>query len=118
MLTILAALFFIDLIATGGAWFFPVGLPVTVAAFIGAGTLIVLYRSARLKGLNIVASAFVVLSGFSIITEIIFDKYRNGVLNLQWSLIIAVSVLPVALLLFFFHYRLKKGNRLDSLFHI
>jgi hypothetical protein len=118
MLTILAALFFIDLIATGRAWFFPVGLPVTVAAFIAAGTLIVLYRSARLKGLNIVASAFVVLSGFCIISEIIFDKYRNGVLNLQWSLIVAVSVLPVALLLFFFHYRLKKGNRLDSFFHI
>lgn len=118
MLTILAALFFIDLIATGRAWFFPVGLPVTVAAFIAAGTLIVLYRSAHLKGLNIVASAFVVLSGFCIISEIIFDKYRNGVLNLQWSLIVAVSVLPVALLLFFFHYRLKKGNRLDSFFHI
>lgn len=118
MLTILAALFFIDLIATGREWFFPVGLPVTVAAFVGAGILILLYNAARFKGLNIIASGFVLLSGFCITAEIIFDKYHNGFLDLQWSLIVAVSVLPVALLLFFVHYRLKKGNRLDSIFHI
>jgi len=118
MLTILAALFFIDLIATGREWFFPVGLPVTVAGFILAGTVIVLYNVFHLKGLNIIASAFVALSGYCIVTEIIFDIYRNGFLDLQWSLILAVSILPIALIFFFFHYRLKKGNRLDSFFHI
>jgi hypothetical protein len=118
MLTILAALFFIDLIATGRKWFFPVGLPVTVTGFIAAGTVIVLYRTVHLKGLNIIASAFVALSGYCIITETIFDKYWNGFVDLQWSLIVAVSVLPVALLFFFYYYRLKKGNRLDSFFHI
>lgn len=118
MLAILAALFFIDRITTGREWFFPVGLPLTIAAFIALGTVIVLYRTVHLKGLNIIASAFIALSGYCIITEIIFDKYKNGFLDLQWSLIVTVSVLPVALLLFFFHYRLKKGNRLDSFFHI
>jgi hypothetical protein len=118
MLAILTALFFIDLIATGRAWFFPVGLPVTVAGFIAVGTVIILYRVFNLKGLNIIASALIALSGYCIITEIIFDKYRNGFVDLQWSLIIAVSILPIALLFFFYHYRLKKGNRLDSFFHI
>jgi hypothetical protein len=118
MLVILTALFFISLITAGRVWFFPVGLPLTVAAFIAAGTVIVLYRLAHFKGLNIIASAFIALSGYCIITEIVFDKYKNGLLDLQWSLIVAVSVLPVALLFFFFHYRLKKGNRLDSFFHI
>ena len=118
MLVILTALFFISLITAGRVWFFPVGLPLTVAAFIAAGTVIVLYRLAHFKGLNIIASAFIALSGYCIITEIVFDKYKNGFLDLQWSLIVAVSVLPVALLFFFFHYRLKKGNRLDSFFHI
>ncbi len=118
MLVILTALFFISLITAGKVWFFPVGLPLTVAAFIAAGTVIVLYRVAHFKGLNIIASAFIALSGYCIITEIVFDKYKNGLLDLQWSLIVAVSVLPVALLFFFFHYRLKKGNRLDSFFHI
>jgi hypothetical protein len=118
MLTILTALFFIDLIATGREWFFPVGLPVTVAGFIAAGIVILLYRSFHFKGLNIIASALIALSGYCIITEIVFDRYRNSIIDLQWSLIVAVSVLPVALLFFFFHYRLKKGNRLDSFFHI
>jgi hypothetical protein len=118
LLTILTALFFIDLIAMGRNWFFPVGLPITVAGFIAVGTVIILYRAARFKGLNIIASACVLLSGYCIVTEIVFDKYLRGNIDLQWSLIVAVSVLPVALLLFFSHYRLKKGNRLDSLFHI
>jgi len=118
LLTILTALYFIDLIATGREWFFPVGLPVTVAGFIATGTVIVLYRTVHFKGLNIIASALIALSGYCIITEIIFDKYRNGFVDLQWSLIIAVSILPIALLFFFYQYRLKKGNRLDSFFHI
>jgi cytochrome c oxidase subunit IV len=118
MLTILASLFFIDLIAAGREWFFPVGLPVTIAAFIGAGTVIILYKAAHFKGLNIIASAFIVLSGFCVITEVILDKYFNGLVDLRWSLIVAVSILPAALLFFFYHYRLKKGNRLDSFFHV
>ena len=118
MLTVLVSVFLIDLIATGREWFFPVGLPVTIAAFISAGTVIILYRIIHLKGLNIIASAFIVLSGYCIITEMIFDKYLRGFMDLQWSLIVAVSILPVALVFFFYHYRLKKGNRLDSFFHV
>ena len=118
MLTILTALFFIDLIADGSEWFFPVGLPATVAAFIAAGSIIILYKAAHFKGLNIIAAALVILSGFCIITEIILDKYLDDIVNLRWSLITAVSILPVALIFFFYHYRLKKGNRLDSFFHI
>jgi len=115
---ILAALYFIDLIATGREWFFPVGLPLTTAGFIAAVTLIFLYGEVQLKGLNILASALIALSAFCIVAELIFDKYRNDFVDLQWSLIVAVSILPLALLFFFSHYRLQKGHRLDSFFHI
>ena len=118
MLTVLTSLFFLDLIAGGREWFLTLGLPETIAVFVAAGTVIFLYRVVHLKGLNILASALMVLSGFCIITEMILDKYLKGVVDLRWSLIVAVSVLPVALLFFFYHYRLKKGNRLDSFFHI
>ena len=118
MFTILAALFSFDLIATGRGWFVPVGLPVTITAFIAAGIIIVLYQSAFLKGLNLIAAALILLSGFCIITEIILDQYLNNVVSIRWSLIVAVSIIPVALVFFFYHYRLKKGNRLDTLFHI
>ena len=118
LLIILAALFLIDLIATGRAWYIPVGLPVTINLFFAAGIVIFLYRTLHLKGLNIIAAGLMVLSGFLIVLEIILDKYLNGTVNLRWSLITGVSILPVALILFFYYYRLKKGNRLDSFFHI
>jgi hypothetical protein len=103
MFTILAALFLIDVIDRGAGWFFPVCLPLTIAAFIVVSTIIILYKAAHFKGLNIIAAALIIL---------------NDVIRLRWSLIAAVSILPVALIFFFYHYRLKKGNRLDSFFHI
>jgi hypothetical protein len=118
LVTILVALSIIDLITPGRSWFFPVGLPLTIAAFITAGIVLILYRIANFKGLNILASSFIVLSGYCIIIEMVLDKYMNGIVDLHWSLIAAISILPVALIFFFYHYRLKKGNRLDSFFHI
>jgi hypothetical protein len=118
MVTVLTSLFFLDLIAGGREWFFTLGLQETVTVFVAAGSVIFLYRVVHLKGLNILASALMVLSGFCIVTEMILDKYLKGIVDLRWSLIVAVSVLPVALLFFFYYYRLKKGNRLDSFFHI
>jgi hypothetical protein len=118
MLTILTTLFFIDLIDSGLKWFLPIGFPVTIAAFLAAGVIIILLKTAHFKGLNIIAAALIILSGFCIITEMILDEYLYGTVNLRWSLIAAVSILPAALIFFFYHYRLKKGNRLDSFFHI
>ncbi|MCX6335474.1 MAG: DUF6320 domain-containing protein [Bacteroidia bacterium] len=118
MLTMLATLFFIDLAASGPEWFFPVGLPLAITAFIAAGAIIILYKAAHFRGLNIIAAGLIILSVFCIITEMILDGYLYGVVNMRWSLIAAISIFPLALILFFYHYRLKKGNRLDSFFHI
>ncbi len=118
LIIILTALFLTDLIAGGKDWFLPVVLPVTIASFVVAGTIISIYRAAHLKGLNIIALALIVLSGFCVIIEIILDNFLKGNVDLRWSLIAAVSILPVALVLFHYHYRLKKGNRLDSFFHV
>jgi hypothetical protein len=118
MVTILAALFVINLIAPGRSWFIPVALPLVIAAFLAGGIVILLYRVAHFKGFNVIALALIVLSGFCIVTEMILDNYLKGFVDLRWSLITSVSILPVALILFFYHYRLKKGNRLDSFFHV
>ena len=118
LLTILAALLSIDLITGGTKWFFPAGLPITLAACISAGILFLLYRIIHLKGLNFIASVLMVSAGFCIITELILDHFLNGFVHLRWSLIVAVAILPVTLIFFFYHYRLKKGSQLDSFFHI
>jgi Family of unknown function (DUF6320) len=118
LMIILTALFLLNLISPDKQWFFPVGLPVTLAAFLAVSIVLALYRAARFKGLNIIAAALVVLSGFCIVLEFTLDLFLNGVVNLRWSLIAAVSVIPVALIFLFYHYRLQKGKRLDSFFHI
>lgn len=118
LMTILTALFLINLISPARQWFFPVGLPVTLAAFLAVSILLTLYRAARFKGLNIIAAALVVLSGFCIVVEFTLDLFLDGVVHLRWSLIASVSVIPVALIFLFYHYRLQKGKRLDSFFHI
>lgn len=118
MMIILAVLFIINLFSGAGEWFFPVGLPVTVCAFGVAFAIIILYRTVDFRGLNIIASAILLLAGFIVVIELSLDNFINGKTELRWSLITAVSILPVSLILFFYHYRLKKGNRLDSLFHV
>jgi hypothetical protein len=118
LLTFLSTLFMIDLLTTGEEWFLPLALPLTIAVSVSAGVISVLYWIANLKGLNIVAFAFLVLSGLCIIIEILTDKFPDGSVVLHWSLIVAISIFPVFLLILFYHYRLRKGNRLDSYFHI
>lgn len=118
ILTVLAALFVIDFLSSSGSWFLTVGVPLTLSAFTAAGIIMFLYGAANLKGLNIVAVAFVVLSALCVITEMILDEYLKGFVNLRWSLIAAISIIPVSLILLFLHYRLKRGNFLDSYLHI
>ncbi len=118
MASILIALAAIDLFGGGSSWFLPVGLPITAAAFLTVGILFLLHKVIPLKGLNLIGSGLLIIGGFCIVTEIIIDLYTKGYVNLQWSLITTVSLLPAALSLFFYHYRLKKGHRLDTLFHV
>lgn len=117
-ITILTMLFLFDLISPPLSWFFPVGLPVTIAVFVLFSSITVLWKIAHFKGFNILAFAFLLLSGFCIITEVCIDNYLYSAVNIKWSAIVAVSLFPIAMILLFVHYRMKKGNHLDSYFHI
>jgi hypothetical protein len=77
-----------------------------------------LYKFARFKGFNILAIIFLSVAGFCILLEIILDRYVKGVVDVHWSLLAAVSILPISLVLLFVHYRMKKGNKLESFFHV
>jgi len=116
--TILLMLLMFDLISGKSSWFIPVGLPVTLSAFLAVSLSLIMNQFARFKGFNILAIIFVSIAGFCILTEIIIDKYIYGHIDVKWSLIAAVSILPISLVLLFVHYRMKKGNKLDSYFHI
>src|SRR5664280_373065 len=95
--TALLMLLMFDLISAKDNWFLPVGLPITLSATFFVCLVVVLYRYARFKGFNILAIIFLSAAGFCILTEIILDKYMRGYVDVHWSLLAAVSILPIAL---------------------
>lgn len=118
LITILGMLLAFDLIVKPLTWFFVLGLPLTISVFIFISIVVLFWRVAKFRGFNLLAFAFLILSGFCIVTEVFTDKFIFGIVNIRWSAIVAVSLLPISLILLFVHYRMKKGNRLDSFFHI
>ncbi len=111
-------LFLFDLFTGPVNWFFGIGLPVTITLFLAVSIIILLWKVAHFKGFNILAIAFLVLSGFCIVSEFFIDKYLFEIVEIHWSAIVGVSVLPIVMILLFIHYSMKKGKRLDSYFHI
>lgn len=118
LLTILSVLFLFDLFSPPINWFPGLGLPIAISLFIAVCIILLLWKFAHFKGFNILAFAFIVLSGFCLATEFFIDKFRSENVNIRWSAIVAVSILPIALVLLFVHYRMRKGNKLDSYFHV
>lgn len=118
LLTLLGMLLAFDLFLRPVTWFFVLGLPLTLSVFIFISIVVLFWKVARFRGLNLLAFAFLILSGFCIVTEVFTDKFVFGSVNIRWSAIVAVSLLPISLVLLFIHYRMKKGKRLDSFFHI
>ncbi len=118
LITVLLMLFSFDLFNGPADWFFKIGLPITVAAFLFISITLILWHVARFRGFNVLAFAFILLSGFCVVTEVFIDKYLYNTVTIRWSAIVAVSILPIALVLLFIHYRMKKGKRLDSYFHV
>lgn len=118
LITLLAMQYLFDLFSPPVNWFYGVSLPLTIALFIAVGIIILLWKVAHFKGFNILAIALLVLSGFCIVSEVFIDKYLFNSVDIRWSGIVAVAILPLALVLLFVHYRMKKGKRLDSYFHV
>jgi hypothetical protein len=118
LFTILSTLFLFDIFSQPVNWFYGIGLPLTMTLFVCVSIMVVLWKVAHFKGFNILAFAFFVLSGFCIVSEVFINKYLFDNVGIRWSAIVAVSLLPIALVLLFVHYRMKRGKRLDSYFHV
>lgn len=118
LFTILLTLFLFDLYSPPVNWFYGIGLPVTIALFIAVSIITLLWKVALFKGFNILAIAFLVVSGFCVVMEVFIDKFLFDAVDIRWSAIVGVSILPIALVLLFVHYRMKRGKQLDSYFHV
>ena len=114
----LGFLLLIDLYHNGINWFVNPGLPLAGFFVVLLGMVMAFSYRTRQKGFNIIASASLAIGFYCILAEI-FIKLANHIeVTLSWSVIVATSILPFSLLLFFFHYRLKRGTSLRKFFHL
>ena len=99
-------------------WGVRFGIPLIFSFYLIVFVLVSLVRSSRQRGINLIAY-FLIASGiFSLCIEGIISFQIKKSIDLYWSLIILASVLPVAAILLFIHYRLRKGTDLKRFFNI
>ncbi|WP_372949668.1 zinc ribbon domain-containing protein [Mariniphaga sp.] len=107
-----------DVYAGDTGWEIKLGIPLLLAFYITLIILIYLIRNAKQKGMNVIAYSMIAAGVLCICIEGMISIYFRSSVYVGWSLIVMVSVVLIAMLLLFIHYRLKKATDLKRFFHI
>ncbi len=99
-------------------WGSQLGVPLLLAFYLIVLLLTMLTRATKHKGFNILGYCFLAAGLMSMCIEVILSRYFLKDITLSWSLIVFACMVPVALILFFLHYRLNRGMDLRRFFHI
>jgi len=108
----------LDALTNGISWSIQLAIPLLFAANFILILLIAVIRRSKFKGVNLIAFSFIAAALLCICTDAILSYFKNHFLQLRWSIIVSACVIPVTVVLFFVHYRLKKGRNLKRTFHI
>lgn len=114
--SILLVLF--DMFNKNIGWGTKLGVPLVFSFYLVVYLLISLVKKTKQRGINLIAYFLIAASVLNISVEGIISLQVHNQLSLQWSVITLVSVLPVAAILLFIHYRLRKRTDLKRFFHI
>lgn len=111
-------IFLLDLITGGQNWSVQLAIPLLLLINIVIVVLYEIIRFSKQRGVNLIAYSFLSAALLCIGAEAVIDFYIIHNIDLVWSLIVSACVLPISFVLFFMHFRLKKGNDLNKTFHI
>jgi hypothetical protein len=114
--SILLVLF--DMFNKNIGWGTKLGTPLVFSFYLVIFVLISIVRRSKQRGINLIAYFLIAASILTLSVEGIISLQVDKQLNFQWSVITLVSVLSVAAILLFIHYRLRKGTDLKRFFHI
>lgn len=108
----------IDAVRQPVSWSIMTALPIAllVEAVIAIGALAI--ARLRRKGLNTVAIFLLVVAGICLGIELVLDLGSAGGIALQWSLVITICLMPVAIFLFYIHHRLGTRITMRRYFHL
>ena len=108
----------LDLISSNSGWGIKLGIPILISFYVVVIGVICLLRITHRRGFNILAVIFIAVGIFLVCTEAFISLYFKNTIQLMWSIIVGASILPIAALMVFIHYRLKKGTDLRRFFNI
>lgn len=111
-------LWLIDHFTGHHGWSRTVGCPMALSGALLTAAVIFLNSLSRYRGLNLLATILAALAVFTVIVEYLIDRLLLSVFTPQWSVVTAASLLIIAMIFIFIHYRLKRGRSLGRLFHI
>lgn len=111
-------LLFVDLVNKSIGWSVELGIPLLTAVFVVLTGLIVVIKHTLEKGFNVIAYLFLASTITSIAVEGMVTQYLENRFDLNWSVIVMGSTLPVAFVLLYIHYKLRKGTDLRKFFHL
>lgn len=112
-------LFAIDMLPDGRLdWFLIPALPLAAFLILFIGLVLLFTRKTKNKGLNIIAFSTLASGAYIVVIDLCVSWVKHHHLAASWSVVVAVSILPFALFLLYFHYRLKRGTSLRKFFHL
>lgn len=111
-------LFFIDMFVGSSGWVIKIGVPLLLSAYVIVFLTIKAIEKTQRRGLNIIAYCLIACGLLSISIEGIISLYTKNHFFLDWSIVTMASVIPIAALLLFIHFQLKKATDLKRFFHI
>ncbi|MFC2137056.1 DUF6320 domain-containing protein [Bacteroidota bacterium] len=110
-------LIIIDLLTEPLNWSLIFGLPISISLIVIFSLVVFAIKLAKQKGFNVLSILLLGVSAYSICVELSLNFSRSHTPLLSWSIIVAASILPICIILVFFHYRMKKGTDLKKYFH-
>lgn len=108
----------LDALTAGIQWALKLGIPLLFAANLVTAAWIAVMHKAKYKGVNLIAYALLGTALLCIAIEASVSHFKTGAIQMQWSAIVTISLIPVIIVLLFVHFRLRKGRNLERTFHI
>ena len=118
LVSLVLMLLFFDLFGANSGWGIKLGIPILVSFYALLLIVRLFIRLSNQLGFNVLAVLFIALGLFLLCVELFSSLYFEGELVLSWSIIAAVSMISVAAVLFYVHFKLSKEIDLKRFFHI
>lgn len=111
-------LLLMDLFNHSYTWGLKLGVPIAFSICLVMFFLILVIKKSGQKGINVIAYSLVAAAILCFFIEGAISFYTIDYLRFRWSIIVIITVVPVASILAYIHFRLRRVTSLRKFFHI